>query len=77
VPRSAPELNKAKHIHSYLRYFFLAILERYVSSSSIRKHSNMAKKDYRIVSQEKLSTNAAKIPKEWQQPSTYLENVDA
>ena len=37
----------------------------------------MAVKDYKTVSQEKLSANAAKIPKEWQLPSKYVENVNA
>jgi amidase len=37
----------------------------------------MAVKNYKVISQEKLSANAAKIPKEWQLPSKYLENVDA
>jgi amidase len=36
----------------------------------------MAIKDYKIISQEKLSANATKIPKEWQLPSQYLENVN-
>lgn len=37
----------------------------------------MAIKGYEIVSREKLSANAAKIPKEWQLSSKYLENVNA
>ena len=37
----------------------------------------MAIKDYKIISQEKLAANAAKIPKEWQLSSKYLENVNA
>lgn len=37
----------------------------------------MAVKEYKIISQEKLSANAAKIPEEWQLPSKYLENVNA
>ena len=37
----------------------------------------MAIKDYKIISQEKLSANAAKIPKEWLLSSKYLENVNA
>src|ERR1700712_1990577 len=37
----------------------------------------MAIKNYRIISQEKLSENATKIPKEWQLPSQYLDNVNA
>ena len=37
----------------------------------------MAIKDYKIVSQEKLSANAAKIPRDWQLSSKYLENVNA
>ena|ERR1700712_1790788 len=37
----------------------------------------MVIKNYRIISQEKLSENAAKISKEWQLGSQYLENVNA
>ena len=37
----------------------------------------MVIKNYRIISQEKLSENAAKISKEWQLASQYLENVNA
>jgi hypothetical protein len=37
----------------------------------------MAIKDYKIISQEKLHANAAKIPKEWLLSSKYLENVNA
>ena|ERR1700753_240017 len=37
----------------------------------------MAIKDYKTLSLEKLSANAAKIPKAWKLPSKYLENVNA
>lgn len=37
----------------------------------------MAVEDYKVVAQRKISSNAAKIPKEWQLQKEYLENVDA
>jgi amidase len=37
----------------------------------------MVIKNYKLISEEKLSVRAAKIPKEWQLPSKYLENVNA
>jgi hypothetical protein len=58
------------------KLFFVANFEGLLSLY-LRKQIIMAVKDYKTVSQEKLSTNAAKIPKEWQLPSEYLENVNA
>lgn len=74
APRSSFEI-RGKVYTALRKLFFVANFERFVSLC-LTKHIIMAIKNYKIVSQEKLSANAAKIPKEWQLPSKYLENVN-